>query len=306
MTDEEIGNTYWQIANNQAGNVIGRGNDKDAVAIKAYYEQFGRPPTQQELSIARPYFDTPYGNAYVAQLRQQEENTPDKLYAKQQQQWQQGATQHHDTVKGIFSSMFGRNPSEEELNHYSTLLSSGQADPYELQQFLQTQPEYQNAQDTKFRSGLNTELQGYDQQAFSRGKEDIISRYAQMGRSTSPALDVALTDLQAKINENRGQYLAQLSASQYGGNKASAITGYQKTLDNVNSRVNTAANAPYQNYLMNTKRNNEIQDYGTQRADYMDALGKYGGGQGLGPLDYLNTALNGANTAVNAYAKRGA
>lgn len=281
-----------------------------AAAVQAYVQNFGRLPDQHELSYALPAFmggdphftNVAQGNAFVAGLYQQNQNSPDQIYAKQQAQYKANAPQNYDQVNSIFKSLVDRGASQDELDHFGTLLASGQVDPYQIQQFLQATPEYQNAQDAKFRSGLNDELAGYDRQAFDREKEDVISRYAQMGRSTSPALDVALTDLQAQLNANRGQFLAQTGVSQYAGNKSAAISDYQKSLDDLRNRTNANATAKYNTAVGNNSRLNDITDYGTQEAAYMRALGQYGGGQKPGPLDYLNTGLNVANTASKIYA----
>lgn len=278
-------------------------------AIKAYRRVYGRDPSQEELAQVLPSYvgsdknitDISGGDAYVAQLHQASENTPAKVYERQQAEWKGKASQFYDTVNQMVQGTFGRPATQDELDHYGTALASGQVDAYTVQGFLKAQPEYQNAQDETFRKGVDTQLQDSDQKFFGRAKEDIISRYAQMGRSTSPALDAALTELSSQLNERRGTYMAQLSAQQYGGNKAAAMGGYESDRQDWNERNNSNINtqlAYYQDFL---KRGREIQDYNREQTDFGNSMDRYGPGRGAGPLDYINTGLNVANTAGKLY-----
>lgn len=275
-------------------------------AAQKFRQMFGRNPTASELSmLATAYhggnnidLNLGQGDSAIAQYFQSFTNNPANIYKRQKDQWEQQAPEHYDTVGQIFQSVYGRAPTQDELGHYGMLLSSGQADTYQLGQFLQSLPEYQNAQDTKFREGLSKELEGSDQAFFKRGKEDVISRYAQMGRPTSPALDVALVDLQAKLNENRGNFMAQLSANQYGGNKAAALKNYGDTQSDVMGRINKNPEYQYDDSKALLRRIQDISDYNTQATDYGNYLDRYGS-KGPGALDYLNTAFNGINAGAN-------
>lgn len=281
--------------------------DAEAWARKGFTDIFGRDPTADELAQVMPAYvgtdphitNVSNGNALVAQLHQASSNTPAALYAKQQQEWQAAAPQHYDAIGQLVQSTLGRQATQDELSHYGTLIASGQADPYQIQQYLQATPEYQNAQDTKFRSGLDTQLQDSDQAFFNRTKGDVIQKYAMMGRATSPALDVALTDLSAKLSEQRGQYIAQLSASQYGGNKAAAVKGYQDTEGQVQGQINDNTKAAYNSFLGFQNRSQNISDYNTQADDYSRYLQQ--SQPKAGPLDYLNTGLNVLNTGAKIY-----
>src|SRR5574340_323245 len=155
----------------QYGGAGGSQEAADFYAARDFSSIFGRNPTASELAMLSGAYmsgdpniaNTAGGKAAVAQYFQALSQTPANLYARQQNQWGQAAPQHYDAVNQLFQSTLGRAPSQDELSHYGTLLASGQADPYQLSQFLQSLPEYQNAQDTKFRQGLDTELQQSDQ-----------------------------------------------------------------------------------------------------------------------------------------------
>ena len=116
-----------------------------------------------------------------------------------------------------------------------------------------------------------------------------------MGRATSPALDVALTQLASQINSNRQSYLAQLSASQYGSNKSAALNDYSKTQDQVQNQINQNTAGIYGNNQALNQRLNDITDYNTQANNYARTMNQQ---NKPGWMDYLNLALNGAKTAA--------
>ena len=274
-------------------------------AGKEFYKLFGRNPTASELAQFSGAYagdpniaNTAQGNQAVAQYYQGQSNTPANIYANQQKQWAQGASQHYDSISQIINSMLGRQATQDELQHYGTLISSGQADPYQIQQFIQSTPEYQNAQDTQFRSGLDQDLQKSDTDFFNTQKGNIAQQYAQMGRATSPALDVALTQLASQLNSQRGQYMAQLSAGQYGGNKQAALQGYQNTQGQVQNQINQNTQGIYGARQSMNDRLNNITDYNTQKNDYMSSLNNQ---NKPGWMDYLNMGLKTGNSAGQMY-----
>lgn len=286
------------------GGAGGSTQAQEYYAGQEFQKLFGRNPTQSELAqFAGAYAGDPniantsQGNQAVAQYYNNQSNTPANIYAKQQKQWSQGASQHYDVVNQMTQSVYGRKATQDELDHYGTLIASGQADPYQIQDFLKSTPEYQNTQDTQFRQGVDTQLQKSDTDFFNTQKGNIAQQYAQMGRATSPALDVALTQLASQLNSQRGSYLAQLSASQYGGNKDNATADYNRTKSDVSGRINQNTQDIYgANNAMNSRLQN-ITDYNTQ----MNAWNAANKPKSPGTLDYLNVAFKGANSAANAY-----
>lgn len=213
-------------------------------------------------------------------------------------------------INGVYQQLLGHGASQSELDHFGKMLASGELDPYELNQFVQQLPEYQQKQDAQFRSGLNDELGKYDQSVFDREKENVISRFSQAGRLNSPSLDYALTDLMGKISENRSNYLAQLSAQQYGGNKDSARADYQTTLSKMleGQNYNRARTDQLSDFYRG--RSNDIADYQTQRSAYMDylkAMPQQQSGSGIGGAigSVIGTGI-GAYTGGPAGAQAGA
>lgn len=272
-------------------------------AWQDFAKEFGRNPTQQELDmLSGAYAGNPnqtnnsQGNQAVSQYYQSQSQTPANIYANQQKQWAAQAPQNYGAVQQLTQSLLGRAATQDELDHYGTLIASGQADPYQIQQFIQATPEYQNAQDTTFRQGVDTQLQQSDSDFFNTQKGNIAQQYAQMGRATSPALDVALTQLASQLNSNRSSYLAQLSASQYGGNKAAAVTNYGNTQAQVQGQINQNTQGIYSNNQALTNRLQNLTDYNTQQNAYGNMMNRQNQPSWLA---YLNTGAN----VVNAGAK---
>lgn len=278
---------------------------QDYYAGQEFLKLFGRNPTQSELAMfSGAYAGDPnianlqQGNQAVAQYFQSQANTPASIYSNQQKQWQQQAPQHYDSVGQLIQQTLGRKATQDELSHYGTLIASGQADPYQIQQFIQSTPEYQNAQDTQFRQGVDTQLQKSDTDFFNTQKGNIAQQYALMGRATSPALDVALTQLASQLNSQRTSYLAQLSSQQYAGNKQNAVAGYNQTQNQVQNQINQNTAGIYGGQQNLNNRLNNITDYRTQSDDYNRQMGRQ---NQPGWMDYLNTGLNVANTAAKVY-----
>lgn len=263
-------------------------------AYQAFKSIIGRDPTSSELSSVIPYFQNgpQFGNAYVSQLKTQlQQNPNDPLN-------QGKAASFSPQIGQVFQSMLGRAPTQDELNHFGGLFATGNVDAYQLQDFLRGTPEYQTAQDTTFRQGLDTELQKSDLNFFDRAKQNVLSQFMQNGTQNSSALDSALTDLMGQISNNRSSFLANLSANQYQGNKDLALKNYQGSqnqyLQNQNYNRQNALNQ--QNYL--TSRGNELSDYNTQAQAYQNYLNSQ---KPNNLFNYLNTGANLINSGTNLY-----
>lgn len=284
----------------QANGIYGTQDYNNYQAYSTFKSLLGRAPTSSEFLQVVPAFQGPNGHingqAFLANLQQQYQANPHLDPSK--------ATKAEDTsgsVQQQFKSILGRDATQDELSHFTQAIQSGQTDAYGLGSFLKQMPEYTNTQDTAFRGGLNTELQNYDVQEFGRQKQGIEADYARRGISagSSPSLDYALTDLMGKIAQNRSAYLANLSASQYGGNKDLAIGNYQNTLNQMYSQ-NQNQTQNRQN-LGNTLLDRGFQgsDYSTQMNDYMRMLNQ--GNQSRNVLhgpDWLNVGLGAINTGA--------
>lgn len=277
------------------------------LAYNSFRQMFNRAPTQNEFSQIMGAFQGPNsainGRAYLANLQQMYQQNPHLDPSNVSK-----PDDVRNSVNQQFQSILGRAPTQDEAEHFAQAISSGQTDAYGLGSFLKQMPEYTNAQDKQFREGLSSELQGYDEKAFNRMKGDVISAYGangmaagldQNGRSLSPSLDYALTDMMGKIAENRGNYLAQLSASQYGGNKDLAIGNYQNTLNDMYSR-NQSQRQNQMNYANQlTGQGFQGADYGQQMRDYMN----YQNSQQNRPFnsrDWTQAGLGLAGTGIQA------
>lgn len=294
-------NDYYKAAYgiSDPGNVA---EDYNYQAYQSLRSLLGREPTSNELVSAIPAFQGPNGlingRAYVASLQQQYKSNPqmDPGNPMNNQKPEDVST----SVNQQFQSILGRAPTTDELQHFSQAISAGQVDAYGLGSFLKQMPEYTNAQDKTFRSNLAGELQGYDQSAFNRMKGDVYADYAARGFQNSPSLDYALTDMMGKIAENRGNYLANLSSQQYGGNKDLAIGNYQNSLNQMyqNSQSQRQQQSQYANSLLN--RGYEGADYTTQKNDYMDYLSKQPQYK-PSVFDYINAGANVARGIGSLY-----
>jgi len=283
------------------GNVInstpeGDQRNKLSAVFDAFQNAFGRGPTQDELNEALPAFSTdnqPHvtnvagGNAYVSQLHSTQENTPDKIAQKQQTQYLAEAPKHYDAVNQVFQSQLGRTATQDELDHFGSQIASGSLDPYQLQQFVQQQPEYQTTQNKNFQNGLATQLQGYDQNYFNTNVlPSIQEAYAKQGRSfDSSAFQNAATNSAQQQNVSRENFLANLSAQQYGNVQSNAYNDYANQVRNQQNLTNAGIQAQYAGVQNNLNRSNQLMDYQMQSDAYNNYLSKYGKrNNGLGGL----------------------
>lgn len=299
-----------------AGQWTGTGGGQKAqefYAMQEFNKLFGRNPTQSELaSLSGAYAsdnpnttNTAQGNQAIAQYFQNFSNTPDQINKANQAKYLKEAPQHFDAVNQLFQSHLGRTATQDELNHFGSLLASGTTDPYQLQQFLQQQPEYTTKQNQGFQDKLSGQLAGYDQQYFQNQiLPSIQQAYAKQGRSfDSSAFQAAATGAGQQQNVQRQQYLAGLSASQYGGVQDRAYQDYANAVANQQQLTNSGINARYSGNLALTDRLNNITDYNTQSQLYNQYLSKYGKRQ-PDLFDYAGLALGGIQTGTNIYNAR--
>lgn len=305
------GRAYGNEANNQGLQEL-YGLARELNVYDSSQELLGRDITSQEVAQFMPRFNDPFqtetGRSYLAELASQEKNSSANLGKK--------APEYSDKVNKQFQDLLSRGATAEEADYFGRLLASGQVTDYEINQFVQALPEYQNIQDKNFRGGLEGELAGYDEKAFGRERENILSQYTKAGLQNSSALDFAITDALGKVQEQRGQFLAGLSSQQYGGNKAAARSDYENMRNTYQGNQDYSRNRSdqYLDYL--TQRSDQASDYQRQKDDYLNFLssqpkqrggnwlqGALGGaaagsafgpwgagvGAGLGALSYLNS-----------------
>jgi len=254
-----------------------RPEDPNAVGQMAYdsmREILGRDVTQTEFTKWLPYFPaTPSGPAegrsIIAQVRERE----DKEATEEEESGK--PEDFTDDVSGMFQDILGRDPSADELEHYSTLMAEEGIDSFELGRFLKQDPEFLKQQDVEFREGVSEETLGFQDKAIGRLLPAIVSQYQRSGTKHSTALDFAMTDMAEKLEENRQNFLLNLSFQQYGGNKATARADYNNLLnqqinDQTYQRGLEARDVGRQDYLQDVYRNRAFS-----QADYAQQLNAF-------------------------------
>lgn len=258
---------------------------------KSGQELLGRDLTPEEFAKAAPIFQQPngetLGNAWMANLKQIDDQNPLSSSNKKK------AAGFGSDVNNYFKTALGRDATNEEKAHFGGLLATGNLDAYGLNQFLQGTPEYQTQQDTKFRSGVSSELEKTDLSFFNKAKQNVMSQFMQNGTGGSSALDSALTDLMGQIADKRSAYMANLSSTQYGGNKDLALGNYQNAMNQYlgEQNYNRGTGASNQNYLQG--RSDSISDYERQMNDYM-SYGNMGQTKPNKGANAMNGAMQGA------------
>lgn len=282
-------------------------------ATKDFWEIFGRAPTEPELSMLQAAYDsgdvnkagTSAGRSAVAQYYQSQENTPDKQYARQQAGYQAAAPQHYDTINQMFKSTLGRDATQQEKDHFGSLLASGQLDAYTVGQFLQQLPENVKKQDAEFRNQLSGELQKQDAQYYNEQiMPGIQSAFANQGRDVrSSGFSNSLALAAQGQNRQRESFLSNLTAQQYGGQQANARADYLNSYGQYTGLQDYSRQRSAQMQDATTGRVNELQNYAIQRQAYDDYLRRYGKRGGW--VSDLGTGLSYANSFKNLFGGSG-
>lgn len=269
-----------------AGDWSTRESDEQGYAYAKLTEALGHPPSDAQLAQATAAYQSgdpnrpnrQAGDAFVYQMVQGITN-PDT------------AKPQYENVNQIFQSTLGRDATQQEKDHFGSVMAKGDIDQYSLGQWLQQLPESVQKQDKTFREGLSSDLQKQDAQYYNEQVlPGIQSTYAKQGRSfDSSSYAQALAQAAQGQNRQRESFLSNLTASQYGGSQANARADY---LNNI------ARGYQSQDYLRT--RGNELSDFASQQQAYNSYLARYGKRK-PDALDYTNLALNGVRTAVSAY-----
>lgn len=279
LNDQTILDTYNTFLGGREAdaNALGKqsGNPWLLNIIKSYQSIYGRLPTAQEVAQVTPAFATEAGSgeSYISQLYNQQNPYGD---AKKK------ASEQYGTVDDLFQKALGRSATDEEKDHFGTLLGTGQYSAYDIQNMLQNLPENVRKQDEEFRKGLEGQLKDSDSRYFNEQIMPGIARnFAQSGRSfDSSAYAAALAREANTQNTTRDSFLANLSAEQYQGNKQNAYNDYWNNINYARGRSDTMADRNYQ-------RMNELNDFTMQKQAYDQYLQRYGKrntAQGIGSL----------------------
>lgn len=266
-------------------------------AYKKIKELFGRPPTQVELDMLSPAFNSgdknianiTGGNSVVAQYYQNQTNTPEKQQADQESKYLEDAPKYYEKLGAQFRSVLGRDATDDEKAHFGKLLASGQADEYTLGQFLTQLPESVRKQDEQFRSGLRDTLKTEDARYFNEQiMPGIQSSFAKSGRDVaSSGFANALAQAAQGQNTSREGFLTGLTSDQYQGNKANAYNEYLNNVGRIDANKNYSRQRTDQLMDRTQQRIYDTQDYAMQKQAYDEYLQRYGkksSGQGIGSL----------------------
>jgi hypothetical protein len=247
---------------------------------------FGRNPTQSELAMFAPAFgsgdpnktNNSQGTAAIAQYFQGQQQTPDKLAAQQQAEYLKNAPKHFDEINQLFQGQLGRLLRKMNSNHFGSALASGNTDAYQLQQFLQEQPEFQTKQNEQMRQGLSSTMAANDKRQFSEQiLPSIQEAYAKQGRSfDSSAFANSAAQAAQQQNTTREGFLNNLTAQQYGGVQDRAYQDYANQVANSQNLTNQGIQARYSGIQNSNNRINQISDYNMQAQAYNQYLSKYG------------------------------
>ena len=251
-----------------------------------FQQLFGRAPTQAEYAQIRPQYtiagnpngaNSDQGDAFIAQMYTAQQNTPEALYKKQQADLTAQAPQFADKVGQMFQSNLGRDATDAEKTHFGMLLASGQ-DPYEIQQALQSTTEYQTRATEDYTKRLGSQLQATNADYFSKYiAPDLQAKAAQSGRSyDSSGVNAQLANAAQGQNYDLQNYLAQVSASQYGASTAADQNRYNSLYANYQNLGNSNISNALSNQNYFNQRSNSVNDYNTQMGAYNSYLQNYG------------------------------
>lgn len=129
--------------------------------------------------------------------------------------------EHKQTVVGIYNDVFGRAPTQRELDYFGGELASG-ASPYEMETVLRNSPEYQKKlsdaetarvkqESAAARQSLADELLKQEDVAYERTLPQIIGAYMRAGRLGSSGLDAMLARTRADMAREREGRLANIA-----------------------------------------------------------------------------------------------
>src|SRR5450631_4360095 len=130
------------------GGAGGSDQAAQAYAYQDFQKQFGRAPTQSELSMLSPNYISgdpnvaglSAGRGAIASYYNSMANTPTNIAANQQKTglaaYQKGQPGFDATTTAAFQQATGRAPTADELSHFGGLLASGSIDSYGLSQLV--------------------------------------------------------------------------------------------------------------------------------------------------------------------------
>lgn len=286
-----------------------RRSDEEGYAYDAFKRFFGREPTETELAQATSAYasgdrnrpNVQGGDAFVAQMYENINNSPDKQYAREQEELLKKAPEHYGAIDDLYQQFVGRTASQNEKDHFGKLLASGQVDAYTLSNFLQQLPETVKKQDAQFRESLRQETSQADERYFNeRVLPGIQQNFARAGRSfDGTAFANAAAQSAQQQNVAREGFLTNLTADQYSGNKANAYNDYLNSVGRLQAGQDYTRGRRDQLTDAMTGRLYDIQNFSMQKQAYDDYLKRYGK-RGSPLASGLSGAIGGATVGATA------
>lgn len=298
----------------------GAGGSEQAAEYYAgrdFAAQFGRNPTQSELSMLAPSYlsgdpniaNTSSGKGAVAAYFNSMANTPTNIQAQQTatglKAYQTGQAGFDATTTAAFQQATGRAPTADELSHFGGLLASGAIDSYGLSQLIGQTAEAQNKQTADYQNTLSQNLQSTQGDYFKNYiNPSILSQTTAAGRDPNSS-GVQQAEVQAGKQQNYDlqNYLANFGATQYGQSAQNQQGVYNQYLQQQYGLQNAGVSQQLgeQSYLQN--QNTNLQNYQLQQNAYNQYLSRYGKGSGI--VGDIGTGLNFANSFANLFKSGG-
>jgi hypothetical protein len=199
---------------------------------------------------------------------------------------------------------------QNEADYIADLLAQGYK-PYEIQQELRVGGRYMEGKAAKDREMINQELLKSEDEVFAKATPQIIGSYMRAGRLGSSGLNSALANARAELASQRQGALTGIAREDVVGARNTAFQnylrqsepGYQQRFNLQNAGNYANFQQPYNNlnrqYQLNdqaTARRYEVEDYNTQRNDFLRYIKSQRGGGGL---NVLSGAISGARAGAS-------
>lgn len=190
-------------------------------------------------------------------------------------------------INDEFQRILGRAPTQEESQFFQRFIDEGHIQPYEVGQFLQSQPEAQQRRLPGMANQYSQYLAQQDEELLNRSGQQLQSQFARQGRSIGGSGYAA-----AYANAGRDLALARQQP-------LSAFYGNQ--LQNISGGYGQGAQSLQRGYGLRDEqrqRNWDVEDYYREQNDLQGQLRGQGVRNMQGAL--LNTGLNLATRGIGA------
>jgi hypothetical protein len=266
---------------------------------QAFTKYFGREPTPEEYGIYQPMVVS-MGHTgamgAVAQAAKDFKESPEEKAKLRDKEINEKQKEFNVGVGDLIKNTLGRDATPAEIEHFSKLKASGQADDYSLTQALQTLPEYVEKQDLGAREKLRGELSAGDERFFNKQVlPGIQSRFAQAGRSMdSSSFASALANKAGDISAERENTLAGMGHDDYTNRRQLSIDNYLRNLSRQyqNEDYTKARGDQYSDSML--ERRYELSDYGLQKTAYDEYIRNNGKRKSSGLMAAGTGAASGA------------